>query len=57
MNYYIDTTRGPIRNDSAKIVCFGTYDSARQFVINHCDLSDPRLMIRSVVELWKSVGV
>lgn len=55
MNYYIDTNGGPIRDDFNKIVCFGTFDSARQFVINHCDLSDPRLMIRNVVELWKSV--
>lgn len=51
MNYYIDTNRGPIRDEFEKIVWFRTYKSARQFVINHCDLSDTSLAIMNVVEL------
>ncbi len=39
MRYYINTNTGPITRDCGQVIKFETYDDARHFVINHCDLS------------------
>lgn len=53
MRYYLETSKGALRNDHGQVILFNSYSDARHFAINHCDLSDPKLSIEDLFQAEK----
>lgn len=45
MRYYINTSKGALKNVHGVVVKFNSYSDARHCAINYCDLSDKKIEI------------